>query len=816
MDLLRSTIDLTAPEFLADRPATPAEETVDVRAEKERKRKIVEEGLERYKIAQAAYSDQVREELADLEFEGGDQWDPQLRKSREGGIAADGRTVPPKPCLQFNKLDPTIQQILTEARDARFSIQIKPKAGQSTQDVAEVRQGLIRSIEVESNAAAARMWAFDRAVKCGRGAYRILKVAANDGDFDLDLVVKRILNQHSAWFDPFAQEPDWSDGEWCLITSDLPETEFKRRYPKSELSVSDTEQLKSIGDAAPGWVGGDTEGTRTFRVAEYFYVEHESRTLVHVRGQGTFWLDTLSADSQTTVLSLPKTQVKRRDVDIRKVKWCVITAADVLDEEDWEGRYIPVIPVIGKEYNIGGKRRWKGIVNNSKDAQRSYNYMRSKQIEAIGLSSLAPWVMAEGQDANYEHMWDQANTTAYTRLIYTPKMFDGELAPPPHRDVAEPPVQAITLAAHEADGDIKATMGRYDPSLGRPGAERSGKAIKELKMQGETGTSNYTENFALALTYEGKVLNDMLKYVYDTPGRIVKIIGEEEEEKEVMLNQPYSDEQGTMQKILPEQFIEGKHKEFDLSEGEFSVVVTVGKSFQTRREEAAGAMTELAQAAPQLVPGFADLWVSYMDFPGAEAISKRLKAMNPIAKDDDEGGKPPLTPEAQAQLQQMAQQLQMATQAAQEFKQKLDSDAPRWEAQVKMKAAELLSRERIAEITAQKDLAIAQATLDLKNSHAILQAQIDARAQQDDQAHEMEMLALEQQHEHTQNTLEQQASFAQTGMNQAHEQDQNALDRQHEHTSTLLNAAIQPAPAPPVPSVPHPLPAGPINVGGDE
>jgi hypothetical protein len=51
-----------------------------------------------------------------------------------------------------------------------------------------------------------------------------------DGDFDMDLVVERILNQHSVIFDPFAKEQDWSDGEWCVLFTDVPDTEYRRRW----------------------------------------------------------------------------------------------------------------------------------------------------------------------------------------------------------------------------------------------------------------------------------------------------------------------------------------------------------------------------------------------------------------------------------------------------------------------------------------------------------------------------------------------------------------------------------------------------------
>jgi hypothetical protein len=63
-----------------------------------------------------------------------------------------------------------------------------------------VIQGLYRRIEVESRANLARSWAFERAVKAGRGYYRVITERDPDGGdpFDQRIVIKRILQQ-AAW-----------------------------------------------------------------------------------------------------------------------------------------------------------------------------------------------------------------------------------------------------------------------------------------------------------------------------------------------------------------------------------------------------------------------------------------------------------------------------------------------------------------------------------------------------------------------------------------------------------------------------------------
>lgn len=732
IDLLGGAIDLGVPPPYVPPGPTVEPEDKAVTSERERKAEIVRIGLERFKLAYTADKSQRERELEDLTFEGIDQWPELYRKARDGYVDAAGRAVPSRPCLTINKLDQPVQLVVNEARMAHLAVNIRPRGSGATREIADVRTGLIRAIQIDSRASIARLWALDRAVKCGRGFYRVRKVYANDGDFELDLTIERILNQHSVYLDPAAKQPDWSDGEWGFITSDITEDEHRRLYPDAELSLADTELLKSLGDNAPDWVSGEP-GARTYRIAEYFRVVYEQRTLVFLEGIGKQWLEDVPQHLHPRIK-------RRRIVEQRKVKWVVMNAHEVLDEEDWEGRYIPIIPVVGKEYNIDGKRLWKGIVSNAKDAQRSYNVMRSEQVTIVGLTSKAPWVMAEGQDEGYEQQWDDANVKNYGRLIYKPTTFEGQLVPPPQRNTAEPAVQAVTLLVHEADNDIQATTGRFNPSLGKATSDRSGKAIKALQSQGETGSSNYLDSLAtISMTYEGMILNDLLEYVYDTAGRIKRMIGDEDDEQAVMLNKPYMEGPDGTPQPLPDgmPFELGKHKLYNLKDGgQYGVVVEIGKSFPTRRAETASAMGELAQAAPALIPLVADIWVDNMDFAGAKKMAKRLKKANPAAKDDDEKGQPPIPPEAQQMIQEAQAKLQMAGQENQALKQMVQKDELKVKASVLIKREEFASREKLALLDARVKLMTTQANIEGKAALEGLRLEIERVEREADRMHD--------------------------------------------------------------------------------
>ena len=351
------------------------------------------------------------------------------------------------------------------------------------------------------------------------------------------------------------------------------------------------------------------------------------------------------------------------------MKWCKLTCVEFLEApRDFDIPFIPIIPVIWEESNVNGRRSWKGIVRPAKDAQRSYNYMRSKQVQAIGLTPLAPFIMAEGQDEGYEKMWQQANTRAFPSLKYRPVSLSGQPVAPPQRDIAEPAIQAVTLAAHEAQADVQSTTGFHPPALGDNPKDQSGKALLLQQKQAEMGSSGGIDNLAsMSMTYEGKVLKAWIPIVYDRPGRIVAVIGADDERKSIIVGQPYKMQEGEPQPmptppgVDPAQFAKqmgGKYH--DLATGAYSVAVTTGKSFTTKREEATAMMGELAQAMPQTLPAWADLWVKNMDGPGFLQIADRLKKGVPpqFLGDGDQNPEMQLM-QAQQQLQQAGQMMDL-------------------------------------------------------------------------------------------------------------------------------------------------------------
>ncbi len=625
------------------------------------------EALARFKLSAEAEDPQRKRELEDIRFIDFDEQWPEVVKAQRAGLgAARGMpAVPERACLTINKLRQPVQQITNQARQARLALHFAPKGSGASQDVAEAYEDICRAIQTDSRAHLARQWAFDRAVKCGRGFYRILTEYANDGDFDLDVIYKRILNQATVYLDPSAQEPDWSDGEWAFVTEDIPWKRYKREYKDSKLGMMSDSELEATGDEQPDWIKDGTDKDshtgKVIRIAEYWYVEHTTQEVqLYALSDGSersFPPDKAPPDAQPVIG--PNAKPLTRELDVRTVKWCKVNAIEVLEAQDWPGRYIPIVPVIAQESNANGERRWQGIVRPSRDAQMSYNVMRSAQVEAIGLAPKAPFMLDPEQIESFEPWWNQLNVRNFPWLPRKAFHRTGVPYPDIQRQVAEPAIQAITLATHEADGDIKATTGIFDPSLGNLSPqERSGRAILALQKQGEMSTAGDLDNLAsMSMVYEGKIIRDLIKVLYNRKGRIVAAMGADDQRRNLLIGQPFMLKNGQPQPVPPGT---PGAKMLDLAQGEYQVAVKVGKSNTTRREEGVQAMSEVISAVPQIFPIVGDLYVGEMDFPGARQMADRLKKTLPPNLQDQQDGQN--VAQLQQQLQQLQRMAQMLTQ----------------------------------------------------------------------------------------------------------------------------------------------------------
>ena len=143
---------------------------------------------------------------------------------------------------------------------------------------------------------------------------------------------------------------------------------------------------------------------------------------------------------------------------------------------------------------------------------------------------------------------------------------------------------------------------------------------------------------------------DLIPEIYDTE-RSIRILGEDMTDKVVTVNRMHPDDEGRL---------------YDITVGQYDVVVDVGPSYATKRVETAQNLVNITQAAPQSALPVMDILYRSLDFPYAQEAAERMKrfinAQLPgvIADNDTAGGTP-----SKEQMQAMVTDMQKLMQAHQ-------------------------------------------------------------------------------------------------------------------------------------------------------
>lgn len=626
---------------------------------------ILRVARERFKLSEEAFSDIRTIALEDLEFRAGEQWPEGVKNERN----RDGR-----PCLTINRIPQFIRQITNDQRQNRPSIRVSPVDDKADIETAKILQGMIRHIEYNSSADTAYDTAFEGAVTKGFGFFRIITDYVDFNSFDQEILIKKIQNSFSVYPDPFSKESDGSDMNWCLIVDDVNKDDYDAMYGESELSQM--QDWAGVGDSSDGWVS-----EKSCRIAEYFYKDYKETTIVLLsNGQ-------VIEKSKAKNLPPDITVINERKASIPTVKWLKINGIEILEETEWMGQWIPIIPVYGDELNVNGKKILEGVIRHAKDSQRMYNYWASTETETIALAPKAPYIVANGQIKGFENQWKEANRKNHAYLTYNPVSSNGTVIGSPQRNTYEPPVQAVSNARMLASEDLKATTGIYDAALGNRSNENSGVAIQRRNAQSQTSNFHFVDNLSRSLKHAGRILVDLIPKIYDAP-RAARILGEDGEQEIVRINEEFEKN--------------GQIINYELGRGKYDVAVDVGPSYATKRQEALASMLDLVKIYPQLMSVAGDLLAKNMDWNGAQEIAERIKkTMAPGIADDDKN-KQQIPPEMQAQMQQMGGMIDQLTQKLNEANE-----------QIKTKSIEIESKERIAfaqmEVDLKKELFKSQA-----------------------------------------------------------------------------------------------------------
>lgn len=347
----------------------------------------------------------------------------------------------------------------------------------------------------------------------------------------------------------------------------------------------------------------------------------------------------------------------------------------------------------------------------------------SSLAEVIAIAPKSPWLGTAEQFEGYEEDYLAANTKNFAYLKYNAVIGEnGQMLPPPMRQQPGAPPVALFTQVQRSHDNLKAVIGMFGGDVGEVGPERSALAVTAKQKPGDISTYVYGYNLNRAIEHSGKIINEMIPEVFDSE-RDVRLRNVDETEAIVPINTVAGDVQKNAaanperykgmdpQRITQAIQKQGKGAKFnDITVGKYDVVITIGPSYATQRQETAQMLMTMTQADPKGMAQFRDILFESMDFaPAAEMASRARRTMPPgmvKLKDGETPYTPPPPPQVQlAGLKLEAEKLKIAglQQKTQGTQRSEAGDAQM--TQMKMELERLKAQSESAKIAKEREIA---------------------------------------------------------------------------------------------------------------
>lgn len=580
---------------------------------------VLNEGLTRFqKIVSREEHSRVLgvEDLVFVDQEGGQHEDFVSTNFLSGDTltSRSSDNKPPPPKYQIDRITPVIEESTSDQRESQININVRSTGQTADKGLNDTFNGLIKNIEVVSDAQDAYDNAYDECQKSGYGGWQIVTEYV-DNSFDQGIAIEPILNATQSLFFGPAKKATKEDALYAFLIWDIDKEEFKATYPDAEATDWPEEVMNNLNKS---WFNSADD---MIRLAAYWRkrpIKKEIAQLVDGRVVDAEQLPIMQEvpggePVEIAVAQFPDGKPMIREVDTYQVERFIMNGVEVLKgPQEWAGKYIPLIPEYGIRSVVNGQEIIRGRVRKGKDAQRIYNYGTSAIIETAALSPKDfYWMTDEMMDGHIDELEtlnvDQPPVQGFKPDPEFPGQFPQKASGPV---VQQALIAQVAQAREDISASIGAGVGVTDGTAADP---RSGEAIREGNVNKEKGNSIYFNNHIRAIRYTGKQLADLIPKIVttETQQRIIKPDGTEDF---VTVNQVDVD------------FATGKKDIVtDLRQVEFDTSVDVGPAYASQRQQGADQLTKLAVDNPAFAQHTPDLIAKSLDIPGAKELEKRLR-----------------------------------------------------------------------------------------------------------------------------------------------------------------------------------------------
>ena len=204
---------------------------------------FVKDVMTKYNKDVAAEEHNITPAREDIQFVIGDQWDARLRQRRQ-----DLK----KPTLTVNRLPAFIAQYLGSWQQTEQTMKLSPMSGGS-KTIAEIRQGLMRTIVRTPIAKHATYTAMETAYICGVGNFGIELVDNKYDYFVKDMQLVNYDDPFQVIWDRSSREPTGADAGHCYAFHWMTKDNFQHLYPNKRASGFAGGELDYTTMVSHGW-----------------------------------------------------------------------------------------------------------------------------------------------------------------------------------------------------------------------------------------------------------------------------------------------------------------------------------------------------------------------------------------------------------------------------------------------------------------------------------------------------------------------------------------------------------------------------------
>lgn len=550
--------------------------------------------------------------------------------------------------LELDLTSDYLQRFLGEWNDSRTGVEFKADDSKTTDDDAEMLNGIYRSDYRDLSGRIATNNAVLEAATCGYGAMKLATVFEDDEDPENDNQRIEWRPIHNAYnnvvWDQAAERIDKRDARWVTVLKPFTKDSFAQVYPDKDAVSAfapTTREFQNITLARPDFV----------YVATRYEVQKRNEKVHIYNNLRTGEVEVFTEEDHELVKDeLGKDEfrkfVRKRAIVRRRVEKSVFSGEDFLSApRRIAGKWLPVVPFYGYRSYVDGVEWSRGLIRTLKDAQRLFNMQVSQLAEnAASHGQSVPIFLREQMlNKDVQANWADRNNKPY-QIIDPATDDDGNILSQGPVAYLEPDrlgESTKTLMGVVPDFMQSTTGGAPQDTLD-PNA--SGKAIQAVIKRENLKTALVRDNIDDAITHSGEVYQGMAAEVYTTQ-RILKTISKDGTDGEVQLFESVQDSETG--RIIEANTLKGK---------KFKAYADSGPAYDTLREQtvedlkgmldALGGTPAGAQYTPALIAVLLDN-ITGVGLDPIKEMNRRIMLVQGLVK--------PETPEEEAMVQQARQ-----------------------------------------------------------------------------------------------------------------------------------------------------------------